>query len=74
MLKDVTRSRLIQIWFAAVALVVVAGIALGVSVTGGTGAMLLALSLVPALLILMLWPGRPAPTIAEVLHNGKRRR
>jgi len=74
MLKDVTRSRLIQIWFAAVALVVVAGIALGVSVTGGTGAMLLALSLVPAFLILMLWPGRPAPTIAEVLHNGKRRR
>ena len=63
MLKDVTRSRLIQIWFAAVALVVVAGIALGVSVTGGTGAMLLALSLVPAFLILMLWPGRPAPTI-----------
>ena len=51
-----------------------AGIALGVSVTGGTGAMLLALSLVPAFLILMLWPGRPAPTIAEVLHNGKRRR
>jgi len=74
MLKDVTRSRLIQIWFAAVALVVVDGIALGVSVTGGTGAMLLALSLVPALLILMLWPGHPAPTIAEVLHNGKRRR
>jgi len=74
MLKDVTRSRLIQIWFAAVALVVVAGIALGVSVTAGTGAMLLALSLVPAFLILMLWPGRPAPTIAEVLHNGKRRR
>ena len=74
MLKDVTRSRLIQIWFAAVALVVVAGIALGVSVTGGTGAMLLALSLVPAFLILMLWPGHPAPTIAEVLHNGKRRR
>jgi len=74
MLKDVTRSRLIQIWFAAVALVVVAGIALGVSVTGGTGAMLLALSLVPAFLILMLWPGRPAPTIAEVLYNGKRRR
>jgi len=67
-------SRLIQIWFAAVALVVVAGIALGVSVTGGTGAMLLALSLVPAFLILMLWPGRPAPTIAEVLYNGKRRR
>jgi len=74
MLKDVTRSRLIQIWFAAVALVVVAGIALGVSVTGGTGAMLLALSLVPAFLILMLWPGRLAPTIAEVLYNGKRRR
>ena len=29
MLTDMTRSRLIQLWFTAVALVIVAGIALG---------------------------------------------
>ena len=47
MLKDITRSRLIQVWFAAVALVVVAGVAFGATMTVSTGAMLLALSLVP---------------------------
>ena len=74
MLKDMTRSRLIQVWFAAMTLVVVAGLALGVAVTIGTGALLLALCLVPPAIILMLWRGGPAPTIAEVLHDAERSR
>jgi hypothetical protein len=74
MLKAMTRSRLIQVWFAAVALVVVAAVASGAAVTVGTGAMLLALSIVPPGLILMLWPGVQPPTIAEVLHGAERRR
>jgi hypothetical protein len=74
MLKDVTRSRLIQVWFAAVTLVVVAGVALGAAVTIGTGAMLLALCLAPPAIILMLWPGVQPPTIAEVLHDAERSR
>ena len=73
MLKDMTRSRLIQIWFAAIALVVVAGVAFGAAVTVGTGAVLLALCLVPPLIVLMLWPGVQAPTVAEVLHGADRR-
>jgi len=74
MLKDMTRSRLIQVWFAAVTLVVVAGVALGAAVTIGTGAMLLALCLAPPAIILMLSPGVQAPTIAEVLHDAERSR
>ena len=69
-----TRSRLIQVWFAAVALVVVAAVALGAAVTIGTGAMLLALCLVPPAFILMLWPGVQTPTIAEILHDAERTR
>ncbi len=69
MRQDMTRSRLIQVWFAAVALIVVAGIALGAAVTIGTGAMLLGLCLVPPMIILMLWPGVQTPTIAQVLHD-----
>jgi hypothetical protein len=42
MLRNTTRSRVIQVWFAAVALVVVAGVAFGAAVTVGTGAMLFA--------------------------------
>ncbi len=74
MLKDMTRSRLFRVWFAAVALVVVASVALGAAVTIGTGAMLLALCLVAPAIILKLWPGVRTPTIAEVLHDVDRSR
>ena len=74
MLKHMTRSKLIGIWFAAVALVVVSVIAFGVAVTMGTGALLLAMSLVPPLLVVMLWPTGGPPTIAEVLHDVQGRR
>jgi hypothetical protein len=73
MLKHMTRARMIQVWFAAVALVVVALIALGAAMTIGTGALLLALCLVPPAMILMLWPGVERPTVAEVLHDAERR-
>jgi hypothetical protein len=69
MLKDMTRSRLIQSWFAAVALVVVASVALGAAVTVSTGALLLALSVVPPAIMLVLWPGPQPATAAEVLHG-----
>jgi hypothetical protein len=72
MLKDMTRLRLIQVWFAAVLLVVVAGIAFGTSVTVSTGAMLLALSLAPPAIVLLLWPGIQSRTAADVLHGSDR--
>jgi hypothetical protein len=73
MLKNVTRSRLIQVWFTAVALAVVAGIALGVSVTLATAVTLVTLCLVPPVMILMLWPGVEPPTVREVLRGTERR-
>ena len=73
MLKDMTRSRVIQVWFAAVTLVVVAGIAFGASIAVGTGALLLALSVVPPAIVLMLWPAPQPVTVAEVLHGVDRR-
>ena len=74
MLNDMTRSRLIQVWFATVALVVFAGIALGAAMTIGTGALLLGMCLVPPAIILMLWPRVQTVTIAEVLHGTERPR
>jgi hypothetical protein len=73
MQKDMTRSRLVQVWFAAVLLVVVAGMALGISMTVSTGAMLLALSLVPPAIVLLLWPGVQPLTASQVLHEASRR-
>jgi hypothetical protein len=73
MFKDLTRSKLIQIWFAAVVLFVVAGFAVGASVNFGTGAMLLALSLVPPAIVLLLWPGVQPPTAGDVIRGADRR-
>jgi len=73
MLKNVTRSRLIQVWLAAVVLMVAVGVGSGVSVTVVTGAALLTLSLVPAAIVLLLWPGIQPQTAADVLRGENRR-
>jgi hypothetical protein len=73
MMKNLTRSRVIQIWFAAVLLIVVACIAFGVAMTIGTGAMLLVMSLVPPAVVLLLWPGVQPLTVGDVLRGSARR-
>jgi hypothetical protein len=73
MLRDMTRSRLIQMWFATISLFAVAAVALGVTVTVGTAATLLALSLVPPAIVLVLWPGIQPMTAADVLYGSDRR-
>jgi hypothetical protein len=73
-MKNLTRSKVIQIWFAAVLLIVVAAVTFGVAVTIGTGAMLLVMSLVPPAVVLLLWPGAQPLTIGDVLRGSERRR
>jgi len=68
-MKTLTRSRVIQLWFAAVLLMVVACVAFGVAMTIGTGAMLLVMSLVPPAVVLLLWPGAQPLTIGDVLRG-----
>jgi hypothetical protein len=70
---NMTRSKAIQVWFAAVLLVAVAGIALGITMTIGTAALLLAMCLVPPAVVVMLWPSDRASTMAEAIHNAKSR-
>jgi hypothetical protein len=72
-MKNMTRSRLVAIWFSAVIVVVVAAVAFGAAVTIGTGALLLAMCLVPPVLVWMLWRTGSPPTIAEVIHKTEQR-
>jgi hypothetical protein len=72
MLKDMTRSRVIQVWFVAVALIAVATFALGWAISMGTAGLLLALSLVPPAILILLWPQVQLPTAAEVLRGDPR--
>jgi hypothetical protein len=73
MLTNMTRSRAIQGWFVAVTLGLVASVAFGAAVTVGTGVLLLALSVVPPVIALILWPGPQPATVAEVLYGADRR-
>jgi hypothetical protein len=66
-----TRSKVIQTWFAAVLLVAVAATALGPSMTMGTAALLLAMCLVPPVVVFMLWPSDTMSTLAETIREAK---
>jgi hypothetical protein len=71
---NITRSNVLQAWYAAVALFVIVGMVLGVTLTVGTGALLLALCVVPPGILVRLWPGLQPPTAADVLYGRERRR
>lgn len=69
MLKNLTRTRLIQIWFALVVTLAAFSAAFGSPPSLGTATALIGLSLVPAGIIMMLWPGLQTPTAAEVIRG-----
>ena len=73
MLNDLTRNRLVGFWFTAVAVIIVSIIAMGVKVGFGTGGLLLALSLVPPAIVMILWRSAPPPTVAEILYAANTR-
>ena len=69
MLKDITRNRLVGFWFAAVTVIIASVVAMGVNVAVSTTALLLALSLVPPAIMLLVWRGAPPPTVGEILYS-----
>ena len=71
MLKKMTRSKLLQIWFTAVVLVIAAGITIGAQVTVATGALLLAMCLVPPAVVWMLWPVHPPVSAGDVIRSDR---
>jgi hypothetical protein len=68
-----TRSKSIQMWFAAIAFVTVAAIVCGAAVTVTTGALFVALALAPPVLVLLMWPG-DQPLAAAMVISGTDRR
>jgi hypothetical protein len=72
MLSTMT-PRVIQVWFAAVALVIAAAVAFSTEVNVGTGGMLLTVSLVPPVIVFLLWPAAQSLTAGDVLRGTDRR-
>jgi hypothetical protein len=68
-----SRTNVIQIWFAAMVLAGIAAIALGASVSVGTAVVLVAMCFVPPAIILMLWRSDSASTMAETIQDAKTR-
>jgi hypothetical protein len=73
MLKNITRSKAIQVWFVAVALVAAAAVAAGATATLETAATLVALCLIPPAIMLMLWPRDLKTTAGDVIRGIDRR-
>ena len=72
MLKHLTRSRLIQGWAAAVLIATAVSATFGTIPSVGTAILLLALTLAPAAIILLLWPGVQPQTVGEVIRDERR--
>lgn len=68
-----SRTKVIQIWFAAMVLAGIAAIALGASVSMGTAVVLVATCFVPPAILLMLWRPDNTPTMAETIRDAKTR-
>ena len=68
MLKEISRTRLVGFWFAAVAGVIAWVAATGVNIAISTALLLLTMCLVPPAIMLLLWRGAPPPTVAELLY------
>ena len=68
MLNTVSRTWLVGgVWLATLALVIAGSVAMGARIS--TTALLLALSVAPAGIILLIGLGAPPPTVAEVLYT-----
>ncbi len=70
---SMTRSKSIEIWFAAVAIVIVAAVMFGAAVTVGSGALFVALALAPPLLVLLMWPAGQPLAAARAIPGTDRR-
>lgn len=70
--NTLTRAGVIQVWFAGVIFVIVACIVFDVVSTMAAIGSILAVSLVPPIILLVLWPGVQLPTAHDVLHSARR--
>ncbi len=72
MTEHITRTRVAQLWFSALALAVVIWATFGTTIGVGTAALLIGLSLVPPAMLFMLWPAVQPATVGEVMRGTER--
>ena len=70
--NEMTRSRLILLWFAMVGVTLLIALGMGARLAASNAVVLAALCLTPPAIVMLLWRAQP-PTVAEVLHDANRR-
>ena len=70
---SINRRTVVGVWLAVLVVVAGVGALSGVSITIGISALWVFACVVPSAVMLMIWRGAPAPTVAEVLHAVDRR-
>ena len=73
-MRLISRSQLIQGWCVLVTTAAAALVAAGVSMTLETGLLLAGLSVIPPVMLWMLWPTAAPVTMAQVLYDTERQR
>jgi hypothetical protein len=63
------RSRLAGIWVLSVIVLAAFSVVLGLSATVSTALLWLVACVVPPGVMLMVWPGAPPLTVAQLLHS-----
>jgi hypothetical protein len=73
MLRNLSRTQVIEIWFAALFVAAIGGAALGLRMSGGTAILVAALCLTPPAIVMVLWPRAQTLTAADVLRGADSR-
>jgi len=73
-MRLISRSQLIQGWCVLVTTAAAALVAAGASMTIETGLLLAGLSVIPPVMLRMLWPTTAPVTVAQIIHDAERQR
>jgi hypothetical protein len=72
MFRNISRSRVVVVWCALVFAIAAVGVVAGARVTLNNVELLLVACLAPSAVLLLIWRGAPAATVAELLHSVNR--
>jgi hypothetical protein len=70
MFTQLTRGRVIALWFVIVGAIAITGYEAGIKMALSTGVLLLAASVVPPVILMAFWPAAPTATASELMHDG----
>jgi hypothetical protein len=69
MLTNISRTKLIEMWMAAIVVIMACSVVAGVNLTITTGPLWFVAAVVPPGVLLLLWHGAPPQTAAALMYS-----